>query len=719
MMPDRQIILLSAADSVDHVAGLFKNPDGTIKADVIWANGQIPEPAQGRADAVAISTDAEWCDATCRLLAQSCKRVRWCVCDLSTCTTNAEAIAALKAAGINEFTLSAPQADPATSLPLTEPVTPAVADPDHQREREPAAPEPNESASPQAPDPTQNAPESDSSLADDWTTQVPAEGEETLQRTVRTASALKRAAFESGDREPGEWPEPADFWGVTELPEFLPQYLPPAIEPYVTDQASRAGLDPAQVALNCYVACAALIRTGIELQMQDETGDGRTWKEKPILWGAVVGDPSTGKGPALDIALHKFFKIASALRQKDEAAWERYETDAKIHERRMQEYITAAVKNPQAVKPDAPEKPPKERLWTDDVTKEVVAKLLTENPRGKIAIIKDELASWFGGFDAYGNGKSDKDRPDWLSFYESKERYIDRAMEGRSYHVPSWGGIILGGIQPEVLARISGKLGADGMLQRFQIIVSKQKRQVPKRAADAGAVKDWNRILENLAAMQPSAHPVRLSAEAAAYMDEQAQWIAETMQAGFAPPIVAALGKWEGLFGRLMIVSHCIECAAQGLGHPSLLVSLRTAEQAWGWMRWILWPHAVHFYSGSVDQGEEFKSGKAFAEYVLAREIRKVRPHTLTSGWSHYRYNYKTIQARREFWARIEQSGWARQIGIVERTSSLAHEYEINPLVFDGRFTERSAIAQATAERYRQAMHPAMLAAQGREPGQD
>lgn len=567
--------------------------------------------------------------------------------------------------------------------------------------------------------PTQNAPErAQDDAPPAWMDEIPPEPEESILRDIRNWSALKSAASDAP--EILQWPDPADFWGSGSLPEFLPDCLPAPIEPYVTDQASRAGVDPAQVALNCYVACAALIRTGIDLQMQEDFGDeGRTWREKPILWGAVVGDPSTGKGPALDIALHKFFKIASVLRLKDEAAWEQYDIDCKIHEKRMQSYYVEQAKTKTDIgQPIPPTKPPRERLWTDDVTKEVVAKLLTENPRGKIAIIKDELASWFGGFDAYGNGKTDKDRPDWLSFYESKERYIDRAMEGRSYHVPSWGGVILGGIQPEVLTRISGKLGADGMLQRFQIIVSKPKQQVAKRPADGEAVKQWNKILENLANMQPSGRSVQLSPEAAAYMDQQVQWISSAMQSGFAPALVAALGKWEGLFGRLMLTSHCIESAAAGMPFPAPYVSVAVAEQSWRWMRNLLWPHAVHFYLGQIDQGEEYASVRAFAEFCLARDIREVRPYEMTQTWSHYR-RFKTIQQRREFWARVEMAGWVRPIGVFDRNTAIARAYEINPAAYDGRFAGQSAVAKSAVVRYREAMHPAMIQAQGREPGED
>ena len=663
---------------------------------VIHANGSLPMEALETDDCIIVSTDAERLTDFCRqVVSASCRLVRYSTDDISQFTTREEVVAWHQQGGLAEYKGS-PIPSPAPQV--QKPVNPIPPGATNEAPTEPAG----------------------AGLDDEppeWMNEIP-DALEMHQHTVRIASDLKKQAFaESG---PHEWSEPADLWGTSPLPNFPPDCLPPEIAPYVLDQADRAGVDPAQVALNCYVACAGLIRVGINLQMQEDSGeDGRTWREKPILWGAVVGDPSTGKGPALDIALHKFYKIAAALRAKDESLWEQYDKDSKIYEKRMQSWYVEQAKTPTGLmEPSAPTKPPRERLWTDDVTKEVVAKLLTENPRGKIAIIKDELASWFGGFDAYGNGKSDKDRPDWLSFYESKERYIDRAMEGRSYHVDSWGGVILGGIQPEVLSKISGKLGADGMLQRFQIIVSKPKRQIAKRPADADAVRDWNRIMENLAAMQPDTQSVQLSPEAAAYMDEKVEWISNAMQSGVAPALVAALGKWEGLFGRLMLVSQCISAAALGMRCPAAYVPLKVAQQAWAWMQSLLWPHAVTFYMGQADQGDEYASVKAFADYCLARDVEAVQPYEMTQRWSHYR-RFKTIQQRREFWARVEQVGWVRPLGAFDRNNAIARAYEINPRVYDGRFRAQAFTAKSAAVRYRDAMHPAMVRAQGREPGED
>lgn len=520
-----------------------------------------------------------------------------------------------------------------------------------------------------------------------------------------------------GDSQ-GEWPDPVDLWGGLNLPAMPHNVLPPAAADFILDQSNVMTSDPVQMALNCRVIAASCIRTGITLQMQRGNAEqgGRVWQESPILWGSVVGDPSTMKGPVLNASIHYFRKVANKLREKNEAAWKEYDRLTKVHERALQTYYSAAAKDPNAPQPEAPEKPPRERLWTDDVTKETVAKLICENPRGKICVIKDEQAGWFGSFDAYGNGKSDKDRPDWLSFYESGERYIDRSTEGRSYHVPSWGGCIVGGIQPSVLAKIAGKLGSDGMLQRFMIVMPQAAGDENENARyDQEAVSRWNRIIDNLIEMYPTGYPVTLSDDAADFAADKRRWCRNLQKANIDPSLNFMLGKWSGLHGRLMITDHCIADADRGLPSPSPEVSLKTAQTTWAWMEKVLWPHAVQFYTSLSTQGDDNSALLSFANFVLARNITEVRPGYLSAEWSHYR-KFKTIQQRREFWDS------ATNVGIVRpkndgfnRTGQIARTYEINPKFLDGRFKTQAENARHQAERYREIMHPAFISKQARE----
>jgi hypothetical protein len=526
-----------------------------------------------------------------------------------------------------------------------------------------------------------------------------------------------------------EWPEPVNLFGGVTFPPFPPGCLPPEIEPYVRDQADRAGVDIAQVALNCYAICAATIRAGIGVQMQEDMGDGsRVWTEYPILWAAVVGMFGEKKGVGLDIAMHQFKAIDARTRMREEESWKAHERKIKIHEKQMQQYYTEAAKNPNAPVPELDPAPPHTRYWTDDATLQGIAKTFTDNPRKKIAVIKDELSGWFGSFDAFTNGKSDIDRPAYLSAYESKARPIDR-VGGGTWFIDPWGVPIIGGIQPDVFRKVAARLGADGMLQRFQIVLSRPAVQVPRRPADQAAAAQWKKIMENLAAMMPRGNPVRLSKEAARFMDEKVKWISHAVQSGITPSLAGTVNKWEGLFGRLAITSHCISDAARcnmtqeqldrGEFVPSPEVSLATMQQCWTWMREFLWPHAVQFYEGQQSSNPENEMLIKFADFVLARGITEVQPGYLSGKWSTYR-ELKTIQQRREFWDSVLNIGLGRSANQgFDRTGNIPRTIIINPRYLDGRFSARAEHARAQAERYRDIMHPAMLDAQERQPGED
>ncbi len=504
------------------------------------------------------------------------------------------------------------------------------------------------------------------------------------------------------------WPEPVNVWDsgdASRLSVVTPEMLPPAIAPYIFDQADRGGVDVNQVAVNCYTACAAMIRAGIGVQMQEDMHDGgRVWTEYPVLWAAVVGMFSEKKGLGLDLATDYLKSVDTRQRMKEQAEWDRYNEEEKQHEADMKSYRTALKKNPSADKPELRDKPPRSRLWSDDATLQALAKLFSENPRGKVSIIKDELSGWFGSFDAFNAGKTDIDRPAFLSFYESKQRLIDRVGTG-FYSIDRWGGCIIGGIQPDILAKVAAKLGGDGMLQRFQIVTSRPARQVPRRAADMKATALWQKVQEGLFHMEQRGNPITLSRQAAEYMDDRTQWINKALNAGLTPALAGAVGKWEGLFGRLMITSHCIAAAARGSTVPYPEVDLSTAQQAWNWMHGLLWPHAVHFYTRTIEKDSENTHLLAFANYLMARpETNEVKPGYLSGQWSHYKRHMKTTQERREFWNSAVNAGFVLPGADFDRSLQIAKTYTVNPKLRDGRFKDYGELASQQRDKYREIM---------------
>lgn len=519
------------------------------------------------------------------------------------------------------------------------------------------------------------------------------------------------------------WPKPHDFWGSTHLPDLSEDWLPAAVAPFALDQAALIGGDSAQMAINVPVLCAAAIREQIGLQMQP--GNDR-WIERARLWGAVVGDASTKKGPMQDAVLRHFMKKDIEIRKANEDALTRYEMDAKKYQFAESAWIKECVKNPSAYQPVAPERPLSERLWTDDATLQALGKILSHHARGKILIAKDELAAWFGSFDQFTNAK-DSDRANYLSSYEGKSKYIDRVDGGRAMYLPTWSVAILGGIQPSAIARISSKLGEDGMLARFMVVVAQETGEGEERSQDRDAMIAWIRVVDNLIAMQPGPEPVRFDPDAQEYRRTVGQWIHKAMRSGMSSPIVSALGKWEGLFGRLVLTYHCIESAAAGLPQPRPEVSLDTCARAWGLMKNLLWPNMFHFYMAAMG-GKENSDSMRLANFILARlhdDGSAVSQGRLTTTelapWAHWRTMRNEDPSGRRTQNLLDhmtQSGWISPIlGSVSSITRKFSQYTVNPYLAD-RFADQAIYARAERAKWA-ALMPEKMPSKRREPGED
>lgn len=516
---------------------------------------------------------------------------------------------------------------------------------------------------------------------------------------------------------PAEWPEPANLWGEgANLAPWRPEYSPPAISAYVQDQADMRGLNATMQAACCNTVLSFLLQRGIYLDLAPGSGpDSMGWRCLPLLWTLIRGEPGDGKGPAMDAALYRPMKIGDRWTAQDLDAWKEYDTQAKIHEKRMQQYIAEAAKNPHIQRPEPPEKPPRRRLFADDMTKEAIARLLVENPRGTIALIKGELSSLWGSMGAYGGSGSEKDRGDWLEAYEGKRRFIDRVKDGGSWDVPEWRVGILGGIQPTKLAEMAGKMGDDGMMQRFQVICSTPKEMKRPRHDDAEATAQWTRVCENLAKMEPRGNAVHLSRAAGEFFWQCQEWINSAREGAPVDPLKFALNKWESLLGRLMLVSHCIAEANAGRDFPAPEIPLAVAEQCFRWMQKILWPHALHFYTATVGASGTARDVAKFADFALARNLETIKPGYLPAKWTYYAQNIKTGQQRREFWDSLVALGWLRPTTTAtDRSGQLAAEYAVNPAVHI-LFADRARLAANQAARHRETM-PAEF--DRRQPGQ-
>jgi putative DNA primase/helicase len=324
------------------------------------------------------------------------------------------------------------------------------------------------------------------------------------------------------------------------------------------DAADRMQVAADYIAWPLVVSSASLIGRGAGLRPRQRDD----WTERPCLWWAGIGPPSSLKTPAIEIGtdpLRRQQKHDEAVYQRDYADWQ-------------EECRAARAANPQASKAEFPEPPVLERRYTASVTVEKLGDLLaTAAPRG-ITVIRDELAGWIYDQEKYAKGGGD--RQFYLEAYSGGSHPVDRITRGTIY-IPDLFVSIVGGIQPDLARQVFGSGAEDGFAARFTAVwpdTPGEYRHVdrwPNRAArdaldainDRLATTDWHTVL-----LTDDYKPLpycRLDPEAQSLFDD---WHTAHMRAqrrgAFEGRFAARAGKYPGLVARLILVFHLIEWAA-------------------------------------------------------------------------------------------------------------------------------------------------------------
>ena len=109
------------------------------------------------------------------------------------------------------------------------------------------------------------------------------------------------------------------------------------------------------------------------------------------------------------------------------------------------------------------------------------------------------------------------------------------------------------------------------------------------------------------------------------------------MDAFESPHIKAWLGKWTGLFARLALLYHVIQCAELGVYPTEYLVSQETAQKVENLMCKYLLHHAIHFYSEIMDVSDRTEHMRQIARIILSRGISKISKRDLMRYWKAFR----------------------------------------------------------------------------------
>jgi putative DNA primase/helicase len=416
----------------------------------------------------------------------------------------------------------------------------------------------------------------------------------------------------------GEWeafPAPLPS-GLPPVAPFDPEMLPGPLRAWVLDIAERMQVPLDYVAVGAVTVAASLVgrKIGIRPKRYDD------WLVVAVLWAGIVGPPSTLQSPALAEITRPLDRLVAEAREAHAEATDEHEAEVAAVEatkaalkKEIEWAAKAHVKTGDRSELDhliarqrdaKPPKPPTERRYkTSDPTVEKLAELLKDNPRG-ILVQRDELTGWLRSLDRQGR---EVDRAFYLEAWNGTNSYsVDRIGRG-TLHVPALCVSILGGIQPGPLSSYvheasRGGVGADGLLQRFQLLVwpdpPRGKWRNVDRYPDADAKNCAYAVYQALDVLSPQEagataeerediSTVRFSSDAQGVFDAWREELEAKLRDGdeSTPALTSHLAKYRSLMPALALVFHLI-AVADGMGRE-VSVGVEAATRAAAWCEYL------------------------------------------------------------------------------------------------------------------------------------
>ena len=458
--------------------------------------------------------------------------------------------------------------------------------------------------------------------------------------------------------EPAGSPEP-----LPSLPDVMPfdyDYLPGGLRGYVRDISERMQCPPDFAAVGVFVMMAAIIGRKVAIRPMRHND----WMVICNLWGAVVGNSGVMKSPTLGASLTPIKRLQQ---------WAFEEFNRQMADHAAQEEVAKLKKA--AAKSDARKRlsknksadvaellqqdggeamPVLKRYMANNASYEALGELLMENPNG-LMVEADEIIGLLKQLDAGGQEVA---RSFYLTAADGDKAYtFDRIMRGKGLHIPALCLSIIGGIQPGVLAEYvrqatGGGAGADGLLQRFGLMVYPDISPIwteVDRYPDSAAKGDVERLaerLDNLRAETIGAETDQYETVPFLRFDDAAQslfseWRRELetrLRSGDEhPSIVSHLSKYRKLIPSLALINHLCEDGLGPVSESSLIRAIAFSE--------YLESHARRIYSYATRP--DIDSAKTLLRKLTTRKLSapfKARD-IYRNGWTGLETPAKTLAA--------------------------------------------------------------------------
>ena len=477
---------------------------------------------------------------------------------------------------------------------------------------------------------------------------------------------------------PNGWPDP-DLGllgdGRLPAPTFPLEVLPDFWERWVVAAAAGA------CAPVDYVVGGVFSTTGAILANHRRPAPSMNWDEAAITWCALVGDPSSGKSPAMDALRETLKSIEKTWAKEHEENEEQYREDSVVAKARHDAWVAdvkrAVADNlePPRMPKEAvePEMPVRRRLVIGDVTIEAVGEISAKLQSG-LLVIRDELVGLFAAMDRYHAGGGGADRAFWLETYGGRSYTVDRKTSP-SINIRNLAVGILGGINPDRISSIAGT-GDDGFVARVLWFWPQESPQfkIHDEPVPSGAEARLRRLTE-LARVDDAPTNLRLDEQARQVLEEAGRrWRDE--EKGLRGIAKGAKGKAPGQAIRLATIVTFLAWDSDAEPEPES-VSAVAMKNAIRLIDEYFWPMALRVFSSSTVTIAELDAA------ALLKHLRSIRAAKFNARSVRRALggNLRTADAMAAACNFLVEAGWIRSAptrvgGSTGRRSS---DFEVHP----------------------------------------
>lgn len=408
------------------------------------------------------------------------------------------------------------------------------------------------------------------------------------------------------------------------------------------------------------------------------------WKEPPIIWGMLVGDPSSGKSPALDAVLEPIREIDNQLSQEFETElkeWQSQDELARISLAQWKLDVKAAIQE-SSCPPEKPNEadagpcPIRERVRITDATTESVADLLATSWRG-LLLSRDELSGWLGAMDRYSGGG---DRPFWLEAFGGRSYTVDRKGKPNPILVEHLSVSVLGGTQPDKLDSMLLHSDDDGLTARFLTVFPNQVPLTrPNEKLDEQFAID---AFKRLRGLRPAADENGRPRPFLVFLNDDAQNTLHEFRKqcreweGNATGLMKShVGKLPGLAVRVALVLSLLDWSVSDDAKPVTSISKKHLGRACYYVGEHLRKHAHRAY-GAVSMPAEVAGARSLAKMILSDNLTEFKTREIQ------RMRIKGIQTIREInqaIAVLADAGWVSQRPTSSEVGRPQRIFDVNP----------------------------------------